>query len=87
MIVFVRLVFAVFASYSYVWNEIFCFTGESESYAAMPVIFFLTNNGLLVSFHMINAKKDAVSLVYPAVPLNSKKEVENSKFIKWFVLL
>lgn len=45
---------------------------EIESYPPMPVMFVLTNNGLLVSFHMINAHSEASVLVSSPFPLTAK---------------
>ncbi|KFM63125.1 Nuclear pore complex protein Nup214, partial [Stegodyphus mimosarum] len=47
---------------------------ENESYPPMPIIFFLTDNGLLVSFHMINSAPDCVSLVRPSTPIEIEGE-------------
>ncbi|XP_042909550.1 nuclear pore complex protein Nup214 isoform X2 [Parasteatoda tepidariorum] len=47
---------------------------EYESYQPMPIIFFLTNNGLLVSYHMINNTPGLESLVYPTEPFDKASE-------------
>ncbi|GFY56758.1 nuclear pore complex protein Nup214 [Trichonephila inaurata madagascariensis] len=47
---------------------------ENESYPAMPIIFILTDNGLLVSYHMVNTAPGCVSLVRPSTPIEREGE-------------
>ncbi|GFQ65158.1 nuclear pore complex protein Nup214 [Trichonephila clavata] len=47
---------------------------ENESYLAMPIIFILTDNGLLVSYHMVNTAPGCASLVRPSTPIEREGE-------------
>ncbi|GFW75436.1 nuclear pore complex protein Nup214 [Trichonephila clavipes] len=47
---------------------------ENESYPAMPIIFILTDNGLLVSYHMVNTAPGCASLVRPSTPIEREGE-------------
>ncbi|GFS89016.1 nuclear pore complex protein Nup214 [Nephila pilipes] len=47
---------------------------ENESYAPMPIIFILTDNGLLVSYHMVNTAPGCASLVRPSTPIEREGE-------------
>lgn len=48
--------------------------GEIEAYPPMPVIFFMTDNGLLVPYHMINTSPNCPSLVRPSTPIEREAE-------------
>ncbi|GBM75145.1 Nuclear pore complex protein Nup214 [Araneus ventricosus] len=47
---------------------------ENESYPPMPIIFYLTDNGLLVSYHMVNTAPGCASLVRPSTPIDRTGE-------------
>ncbi|KAG8195194.1 hypothetical protein JTE90_027938 [Oedothorax gibbosus] len=47
---------------------------EIESYPPMPIIFLMTDNGLLVPYHMINSDPKCESLVRPATPIPKEGE-------------
>ncbi|GIX91967.1 nuclear pore complex protein Nup214 [Caerostris extrusa] len=47
---------------------------DNESYPPMPIIFFLTDNGLLVSYHMVNSAPGCPNLVRPSTPISKEGE-------------